>query len=109
MFDVSRAAADEVRRSIDLNDADGMGLRIAAQWQPDGGISYRMGFDERAPGDLVVQARGIDILIASGDRTLLEGASMDFVEIEDGQRDFIFLNPNDPHFTPPHDLDEHIS
>ena len=109
MFDVSKAAADEIRRSIDLSDADGMGLRIAVQRQPDGGISYRMGFDERAPGDLVVQVRSIDVLIASGDRTLLEGTSMDFVEIEDGQHDFIFLNPNDPHFIPPHDLGERRS
>lgn len=107
MFDVTKIAADEIRRSVDLSNADGMGLRIAAQRQPDGGISYRMGFDERAPGDLVVQSRGIDVLIASDDRTLLEGASMDFVEVEQGQHDFIFLNPNDPHYTPPHDFDEH--
>lgn len=106
MFELTKTAADEIRRSLDLSDADGMGLRIAVQRQPDGGISYRMGFDERAPGDLVVQTRGIDVLIASGERTLLEGASMDFVELDDGKHDFIFLNPNDPHHTPPHDVDE---
>ena len=103
MFEVTRAAAEEIRRSIDLGDADGMGLRIAAERQRDGGIGYRMGFDERAPGDLVVQTRGVDILIASEQRTLLEGASMDFVEIESGRSDFIFLNPNDPHYEPPED------
>lgn len=106
MFELTRAAADEIRRSIDLGDAEGMGLRIASARQPDGGISYKMGFDERAPGDLVVQTRGIDILIASGERTLIEGTTMDFAMLDDGQPDFIFLNPNDPYFTPPHEPGE---
>ena len=42
LFMVSRAAAEEIRRSMDLGDADGMGLRIAASRSPDG-IHYRMG------------------------------------------------------------------
>ena len=60
-----------------------------------------MGFDERAPGDLLVQVHGVELLIASDQRVLLDGASLDYVELDDGKMDFIFLNPNDPHYRPP--------
>ena len=103
LFMVSRAAAEEIRRSMDLGDADGMGLRIAASRSPDGGIHYRMGFDERAPGDLLVQMRGVELLISSDHRVLLEGAAMDYVDLGEGQMDFIFQKPNDPHYQPPAD------
>jgi iron-sulfur cluster assembly protein len=32
---------------------------------------------------------------------LLDDATLDFVELEDGQRQFIFLNPKDPSYVPP--------
>jgi iron-sulfur cluster assembly protein len=34
---------------------------------------------------------------------LLSGMTLDFVEIEPGSFQFIFMNPNDPEFTPPDD------
>ena len=101
MFTVTKAAATEIRRSMDLSDADGMGLRLAASRGDDGGVHYKMGFDERAPGDLVIQTNGVEVLIASAQRTLVDGATMDFVDVGSGAMDFIFLNPNDPHFRPP--------
>jgi iron-sulfur cluster assembly protein len=32
---------------------------------------------------------------------LLKGATLDFVELEPGQFNFIFMNPNDPEYVPP--------
>jgi iron-sulfur cluster assembly protein len=106
IFSVTSAAAQEIERSMELGGADGMGLRIAATQAADGGIGYRMGFDERAPGDVLIQLRRVEILIASTDRMLLEGTTMDFVELETGKFDFIFLNPNDPHYRAPIAPDE---
>jgi iron-sulfur cluster assembly protein len=34
---------------------------------------------------------------------LLDEAVMDFVEIEAGAAQFIFMNPKDPHYQPPQD------
>ena len=95
-FSVTRAAAAEVRRSIELSDADGMGLRIAVRAMPDGSFDYIMGFDERAPGDLVITTGGVEVLIGDDQRSALEGAMLDFVELEPGAYNFIFSNPNDP-------------
>jgi iron-sulfur cluster assembly protein len=34
---------------------------------------------------------------------LLDTATLDFVELEAGESQFIFLNPKDPSFVPPQD------
>ena len=60
-----------------------------------------MGFDEIGEGDTVVNSAGVDVLIAVSDKALLNGAVLDYVELEPGRFHFIFLNPNDPHFGPP--------
>jgi iron-sulfur cluster assembly protein len=43
----------------------------------------------------------VAIIIAPSHVNALRGATMDFVEIEPGQHRFIFLNPNDPEYSPP--------
>ena len=105
LLTVTAAAAEEIHRSMELGGSDGMGLRIAVSQAADGAIGYRMGFDERAPGDLLLQTRRVEILISSDDRPLLEGTTMDFVELAEGRQDFIFLNPNDSFYVPPPELD----
>jgi iron-sulfur cluster assembly protein len=101
MFTVTPQAANEVRRSIQQGDHMGLALRIAASRMPDGTITYRMGFDQIGEHDTHLTSEGIDLVIAKQDLALLSGAVMDFVEIEPGQLRFIFLNPNDSHYTPP--------
>ena len=101
MFTVTRAAAKQVRRAAASGDVEELALRVAATRTGDGGIDYRMGFDEIGAGDKVFSANGIDVVITAGDEALLDTAVLDYVEIEDGDRRFIFLNPNDPHYRPP--------
>ena len=100
-FAFTRSAAAEIRRSNDISDADGMGLRIAVRVMPDGAFDYVMGFDDAQPGDTTVVAHGVKVLIAPTYLPQLEGATLDFVELEPGQHQFIFLNPNDPTYQPP--------
>lgn len=101
MFTLTPQAANEIRRSIQQGDHTGLALRIAASRMPDGGIDYRLGFDQIGEHDTHLTSEGIDLVIAKQDLALLNGAVMDFVEIEPGQFRFIFLNPNDSHYTPP--------
>ena len=96
MFTVTRTAAKQVRRAAASGDMEELALRVAATRTGDGGIDYRMGFDEIGAGDKVFSTNGIDVVITAGDEALL-----DYVEIEDSDRRFIFLNPNDPHYRPP--------
>ena len=60
-----------------------------------------MGFDEIARDDVLVNARGVDVVLRNDDKELLNGMTLDYVELEPGDFQFIFLNPNDPSFQPP--------
>jgi len=83
------------------HDFDDMPLRIAAQKSDDGAIEYQMGFDEAGPGDAMFGCNGIDVVIANDHKVLLNGTKLDFVELEEGGKNFIFLNPNDPTYVAP--------
>ena len=102
MFTLTPAAAEQVREAAKQSQAEGMPLRIAAKRADDGSIEYGMGFaDDTTMNDLTFNSEGVSIVIAPSSIELLSGATMDFVEIEPGQSNFIFLNPNDPNYTPP--------
>jgi len=101
VFKLSKAAAREIRHSADATDMEHLALRVAARRGEDGAIEYRMGFDEVAVDDLLLNSAGVDVVIGKDDKALLNGATLDYVEMEPQQFRFIFLNPNDPHFEPP--------
>ena len=96
MITITPQAAAQIRRSAELTDAQKMFLRIAARKDDDGSFQYAMGFDERSEHDLHLTSEGIDVLVSPSDRELLMGAVLDFVEINPGEHQFIFINPNDP-------------
>lgn len=101
MITVSPRAAEQIKLSAEQNESRDMCLRIAARVTPDEGIDYGMGFDREQEGDLKNTSEGIDIVVAPNSAELLHGTHIDFVDLEDGTSNFIFLNPNDPNFKPP--------
>jgi len=101
VFTVTKAAVAELKKSMAHHDFDDMPLRIAAQKNEQGEFEYQMGFDEAVPGDSMIGCRGIDVIIAKQHKTLLQGTKLDYVDMEDGEKHFIFLNPNDPSFVEP--------
>jgi Fe-S cluster assembly iron-binding protein IscA len=77
-------------------------LRIAIKKQDDGSFHYAMGFDEqRLPGDSFLNFDGVDLVVSVDSKKLAAGLTIDFVELEAGKSEFIFLNPNDPTYVPP--------
>ena len=101
MFTVTKDAVTELKKSMAHHDFDDMPLRIAAQKTAEGEFEYQMGFDEAGPGDTMCGCRGIDVIIANQHKSLLNGTTLDYVKMEDGEKHFIFLNPNDPSFVEP--------
>lgn len=97
----SDSAIKQIKISAEQPGNSGMGLRIAARMTPDESVNYGLGFDEARDDDIQFECDGITILISSGDEELLHGAHIDFVELEPGKSNFIFLNPNDPNYKPP--------
>lgn len=102
MISLSTAALEHIRHSADAGDMASSPLRIAVKQQDDGSFHYAMGFDEqRLPGDTFFNFDGVDLVVATASKELAEGMTIDFVELEPGKPEFIFLNPNDPSYVPP--------
>ena len=101
MLIITEAAAKQITEQIKQNDAHGMVLRVAAKTNEDGSFDYGMGFDEAKEEDIKSSQHDVDIVMDLQSAELLEDATMDYVELEQGQFHFIFSNPIDPNYIPP--------
>ncbi len=101
MFRITPAAADQIRKAAQQGGTEGMALRLAVRENADGSLSYKMGFDEAADSDLRLVSEGIEVVMDPRFQEKLEECTLDFVELEPGNWQFIFLNPADPHYVPP--------
>lgn len=106
MITISPRAAEQIRISAKQSNAEGQPLRIAAKVAVDESIEYGLGFDAAKEEDMRFTIEGIDIVIAPSSADLLHGAHLDFVELEPGNSNFIFQNPNDPHYKAPTEEDK---
>lgn len=102
MIKLTAEAAKQILISAEQNDKPSMPLRIAIKQQDDGSYHYAMGFDQqRLPGDVFVNIEKINLVVSEKSKDLAEGMTIDYVELEPGKLEFIFLNPNDPTYTAP--------
>ena len=102
MISLSTAAIEQIRNSAEANGITSVPLRVAVKHMEDGSFHYAMGFDEqRLPGDSFFNFDGVDLVVATTSKELTDGMTIDFVELEPGKPEFIFLNPNDPDYVPP--------
>ena len=102
MISLSTAAIEQIRHSAEVSGQQSVPLRIAAKQLEDGSFHYAMGFDEqRLPGDNFYNFDGVDLVVAQASKALTDGMTIDFVELEAGKMEFIFLNPNDPEYVAP--------
>jgi iron-sulfur cluster assembly protein len=105
MITITAAAAKQIQESARQSGMEKPSLRIAAKRMPNGGIDYGMGFDDREKdSDLVFKTQGVTLVVEPASVDLLKNAVLDFVEMEPGDRRFIFMNPNDPDYRPPDGL-----
>ncbi len=101
MLTITEHAAKQIRAAAKQGHMDGMALRIAAKRKPDGSIEYAMGFDDIDRQDTKISTHGVDVVVAGTSTELLRDAVLDYVELESGDFQFIFMNPNDAHYVPP--------
>jgi iron-sulfur cluster assembly protein len=92
MFTLTSAAAQQIQKAVEDSGAHDMALRVAARREEDGSIDYGMGFDDTGDGDTCLEIENVSIVIAPHHTELLEDTVLDFVEIEPGQFNFIFVN-----------------
>lgn len=96
MFQVSTAAANEILAAAERSDAEGLALRVAARQTADGSIEFGMGFDEEREDDVPAQFGGLTVLVGAPSRPLLEHTQLDYVEVEPGRFDFVFVPVDEP-------------
>lgn len=98
MITVSKAAAEQIKESAKQSNAEGLGLRLAAQQKEDGTLDYVMGFADRdMDDDVFFETEGVKIIVSAGCYELLKNTELDYVKLDDVEEmQFIFKNPNDP-------------
>ncbi len=102
MITLTGAAVKQMAYSAELGNMQRVPLRIAILEQGDGSFHYAMGFDEqRLPGDVFINVEDVSLVVSKKSQGLAEGMTIDYVELEPGKYEFIFLNPNDPTYVPP--------
>ena len=103
MIKVTPEAAKQIQISAQQGKTENLPLRIAATKNDDGSIHYGMGFDDNKDNDIAVNSEGINVIVSPDSAELLKDTTLDFVELEPGKNQFIFMNPNDPSYTAPSD------
>lgn len=98
---LSEAAAKQILVQANETDARNLGLRIAAKRMADGGIDYAMGFDKQQEADATYNRHGVTLLISPTSADLLDKATLDYVELDGKEREFVFHNPLDPNYVAP--------
>lgn len=101
MFIITPAAAKQIKVAAEQGGTEGMALRMAVRENKDGSFSYHMGFDEPAEADKRIRSEGVEVVMDPSFEKYLDECTLDYVEMDDGSWQFVFLNPADPHFAPP--------
>ena len=101
MITLTAEAAKQIRQSAKEGNLEGLPLRLAGTKNDDGSIHYGMGFDDAKEDDTTYTSEGVDVVVSAASKDILDGMTVDYVELEPGKPQFIFMNPNDANYTPP--------
>ncbi|HDK37639.1 MAG TPA: iron-sulfur cluster assembly accessory protein [Thiolapillus brandeum] len=101
MFTITPAAAKQIKIAAEQGGTEGMALRMAVREKKDGSYDYYMGFDEPTDTDQRINSEGVEVIMDPSFEKYLEECTLDYVEMEDGSWQFVFLNPADPYYVPP--------
>jgi iron-sulfur cluster assembly protein len=96
MFKLTPTAAQQIQQAAQTSGAVEMALRIAAKMDAQGELQYGMGFDEPQDEDMRLDLEGVAVLIGNESQALLSDTLLDFVELEPGEFNFVFIPSNHP-------------
>jgi len=100
MITLTPKAIEQVKAAAEQSEAAGLALRLAAKKNPDGTMEYGMGFDDAKDDDLLFKFDEVEVVMGGEYGPLFNGTTIDFVELEPGKWNFIFMNPNDANYQP---------
>jgi iron-sulfur cluster assembly protein len=92
---LTTSAAQQIQQAAASSGAQEMALRIAAKIDPDGSKQYGMGFDDPTEEDMKLDLKGVAVVIAGESQVLLADTVLDYVELNPGEFNFIFIDARD--------------
>lgn len=99
MFQITDSAIAELQAAARRSAAEGLALRVAARALDDGEVEFGLGFDDEREHDETAEFAGLRVLLGRHSRPFLAGTTLDYVEIEPGRFDFVFV-PQAPEAAP---------
>jgi iron-sulfur cluster assembly protein len=92
---ISDKALQEIKDTIaNKNIPSGYGLRVGVKGAGCAGVSYVLGFDQKASGDAEYELEGVRVYVAKKDTMFLIGMEVDFYEGNEA-RGFTFIKPDE--------------
>ncbi len=96
MLEITAAAAEQIKDGLAKLEDDELMLRLAVRQLDSGEVDYAIGFDEpREQDERLATEAGITVLVSPPSLPAVAGTVIDFVEIEPGDRRFIFYRSGD--------------
>lgn len=93
LVSLSPNAQVEVKRLIDEQAKPGLGLRLGVKGGGCSGFSYKLEFDQKKEGDIVVPFENLNVYLDRKSTIYLRGITLDFQKGLAG-KGFVFNNPN---------------
>jgi len=95
---LSDRAVAMVKETIDRENLQGSGLRVAVVGGGCSGFQYSLDLEkEQRAGDFVFEVKGVRCFVDPMSSMYLMGVEIDYVEGQFGQSGFSFKNPNAKH------------
>ncbi len=105
MINITPAALAQIKKAEKQYQGEDLHLRVAAKQHENGAIEYGMGYDQLRDKDQIFSISGVEVLISRSSADLIRGATLDYIEVEGGDSQFAFINPNDAAHRPPEGME----
>ncbi len=101
MIKVSPDAAAQILFSAKESGIAEAILRVAIKQLEDGSLHYAMGFDDAISStDYRFEESGIQMVVSESSQDFAKDMTIDYVELDNGEKNFVFINPNDKNYAP---------
>jgi iron-sulfur cluster assembly protein len=94
MFSITPTAAEQIQLTAAQSGANDLVLRFAARHHPDGSYEFGMGFDKARDGDVKLNLHDVAVVYEPEYGDALEETVLDYVEMNPGEFNFIFMDSN---------------